>query len=118
MGGCDLGDCAGGVTDGGTQVGAEPAGCPSPSGYLLDGVGEHSALAVAFSASPAGFVPAQNDSMITVRNVFRCGRCLLLSGGGEDPTSWAGAGEVFVGDRVDYSCAIALLGHVDHLQSG
>ena len=67
-----------GVPDRGTHLAAQSAGDPRPRRNLLDGVGRGVALAVAFSTSPSGFVPVQNDSIITVRDVFRCGRCPLL----------------------------------------
>jgi len=72
MCGGDLGHRAGGVADRCADLGAQPAGGASTARDLSDGLGERSALAVLFPASPSGLVPPQQDSTFPVRNVLRC----------------------------------------------
>ena len=83
--GGDLGHRAGRIPDRRADLGAQPPGSPRPGRDLLDGLGEGTVFAVVFPAPPAGLVPPQYDSILTVGNVARRGAHPTLHRRGEHP---------------------------------
>ena len=83
--GGDLRHRAGRIPDRRADLGAQPPGSPRPGRDLLDGLGEGTVFAVVFPAPPAGLVPPQYDSILTVGNVARRGAHPTLHRRGEHP---------------------------------